>query len=113
LKRNGHVRVDILYQRLGRRAQATIDLLGSLLLLLPVSLFIAWISWEYVAESWAVHEGSREAGGIPGVYLLKTLILLMPALLLVQGIAAILQYGLILAGAKPVTGDSAEAGAND
>ena len=113
LKRNGHVRVDILYQRLGRRAQAAIDLFGSLLLLLPVSLFIAWIGWEYVAESWAVHEGSREAGGIPGVYLLKTLMLLMPALLLVQGIAAILQSGLMLAGAEPVTDDSREAAVND
>jgi TRAP-type mannitol/chloroaromatic compound transport system permease small subunit len=51
-----------------------------------------------VHESWVVQEGSREAGGIPGVYLLKTLILLMPVLLLLQGIAWTLRNALYLAG---------------
>ena len=54
------------------RGRAWVDLLGTLLLLLPVCVFIAWMGWDYVLESWDVTEGSREAGGIPGVYLLKT-----------------------------------------
>jgi TRAP-type mannitol/chloroaromatic compound transport system permease small subunit len=98
LKRNGHVRVDILYQKMSRRGRAWVDLLGTLLLLAPVCTFIAWIGWEYVAESWSVLEGSREAGGIPAVYLLKTLILLMPVLVLLQGLAMVLRNGLFLAG---------------
>ncbi|MCW9024194.1 MAG: TRAP transporter small permease subunit [Gammaproteobacteria bacterium] len=90
LKNNGHVRVDIFYQKFGPRGRAWVDLLGSLLLLMPVCLFIFWASWNYVADAWAVQEGSPEAGGLPGVYLLKSLLLFMPALLLLQGLAQFL-----------------------
>lgn len=87
LRHEGHVRVDIFYRRLGERGRAWVDLLGVLLLLLPVTLFIIWVSWEYVATSWSLLEGSREAGGLPGVYLLKSAIPLMALLLLLQGVA--------------------------
>jgi len=100
LQQNGHVRVDILYQRFSRRGRAWVDLLGTLFLLMPVAVFLLLSSWDYVAESWAVLEGSREAGGIPGVWLLKTLILLMPFLLLVQGLIWVLRNGLFLAGVE-------------
>jgi TRAP-type mannitol/chloroaromatic compound transport system permease small subunit len=98
LRHDGHVRVDIFYQRLSPRGRAWVDLLGTLLLLFPVCLFIAWMAWDYVAASWAVAEASREAGGLPGVYLLKTLILVMPALVMVQGLATALRNALFLAG---------------
>lgn len=100
LQRDGHVRVDIFYQRLPRARRALIDLAGTLLLLFPVAAFIAWASWGYVSDAWAIREGSREAGGIAGVYLLKTLILLMPALLLLQGLVLIVRNGLYLAGVE-------------
>lgn len=87
LRHEGHVRVDIFYRRFGERGRAWVDLLGVLFLLLPVTLFITWISWEYVATSWSLREGSREAGGLPGVYLLKSVIPLMATLLVLQGIA--------------------------
>ncbi len=87
LRHEGHVRVDIFYRRFGERGRAWVDLLGVLLLLIPVTLFITWVSWEYVASSWALREGSREAGGLPGVYLLKSVIPLMALLLLLQGVA--------------------------
>jgi TRAP-type mannitol/chloroaromatic compound transport system permease small subunit len=98
LRQGGHVRIDILYQRMSRRGRAWVDLAGTLLLLAPVCLFIAGIGWHYVAEAWAVREGSREAGGLPAVYLLKTLILIMPVLLLLQGLANALRNGLFLLG---------------
>lgn len=98
LRHDGHVRVDIFYQRLSPRGRAWIDLVGTLLLLFPVCIFIAWMGWDYVSAAWAVSEGSREAGGLPGVYLLKTLILIMPALVMVQGLAIVLRCGLLLAG---------------
>ena len=100
LRRNGHVRVDIFYQKMSRRGRAWVDLMGTLLLLAPVCIFIAWIGWEYVYESWHVLEGSREAGGIPGVFLLKSLILLMPVLVLLQGFSGVLRNGLFLAGVE-------------
>ncbi len=98
LQRDAHVRVDIFYQRMSRRGRAWVNLLGTLLLLMPVCLFILLSSWGYVFESWQVMEGSPEAGGIPAVWVLKALILLLPLLLLLQGLAWLLRNGLFLAG---------------
>ncbi len=98
LKHEGHVRVDIFYQKFGPRGRAAVDLFGVLCLLLPVCGFIFWSSWGYVAESWRLHEGSRDVGGLPGVFLLKSAILVMPALLAVQGLAQALRAALVLRG---------------
>jgi TRAP-type mannitol/chloroaromatic compound transport system permease small subunit len=95
---NGHVRVDILYERLSRRGRARVDLIGTLLLLIPVCMLIIWLGWAYVAESWRVQEASRETGGLPAVYLLKSLILIMPILLLAQGLSNAVRNWLFLAG---------------
>jgi len=100
LKHDAHVRVDIFYQKMGPRGQAWVDLFGTLLLLLPVCGFIFWTSWEYVAAAWAVQETSGEAGGLPFVYLLKSILLLMPSLLIIQGAVIIITSMLILQG-KP------------
>ena len=89
LQHNAHVRVDIFYSRFSKQGQAWIDLCGALFLLLPFMLFISWISWEYIADSWAVMEGSREAGGLPGVFLLKSLILVMTSLLSLQALTQV------------------------
>ncbi len=90
LKKDGHVRVDIFYCSMTPRSKAWVNLLGTFFLLIPVCLFIAWVSWDYVAASWALKEKSGEAGGLPGVYLLKSGILVMTFLLLVQGISQLL-----------------------
>jgi len=103
LKHQGHVRVDIFFRRFSPRGQAWVDLLGSLLLLLPVCLFIFKTSWGYVAQSWALHEGSREAGGLNGVYLLKSLILLMAGLLVLQGVSMAIRCLLGLLGHLPLS----------
>lgn len=90
LKQDGHVRVDIFYCNMSSRRKAWVNLLGTFFLLIPVTLFIAWVSWDYVAASWALKEQSGEAGGLPGVYLLKSCILIMTFLLLIQGISQLL-----------------------
>jgi TRAP-type mannitol/chloroaromatic compound transport system permease small subunit len=74
--------------------------LGALLLLLPVCSFLLWISWDYVATAWSLHEGSRETGGLPYVYLLKTLIPVSAGLLILQGISQALSSLSILSGAR-------------
>ena len=88
-KHNAHVRVDIFYSHLSGRGQAWVDLLGTLFLLVPFCVYLCFSSWDYAANSWRLLEGSREAGGLPLVFALKTLIPLMPALLLFQGIATL------------------------
>ncbi len=106
LRNGGHVRVDIFYRAMAPRRRAWVDLLGTLLFLLPMFGFILWLSWGYVAASWRVMEGSPEAGGLPLVFLLKSLILVMPALMILQGVANGLRALLQLLGAPlPEGGD--------
>ena len=98
LKHNGHVRVDIFYGHAGPRTQALVNLLGTLFLLLPVGVFILWACWNYVASAWAIREGSPDTGGLPWIYLLKSLMLVLAATLLVQGLAEALRSVLQLGG---------------
>ena len=107
LKHEGHVRVDIVYRKFTERGRAWVDLIGTLTLLLPVCLFIFFVSWDYVAKSWALYEGSREVGGLEGVFLLKSLILVMAVLLVLQGVSlAVRSLSLILIhGEESANGD--------
>ena len=91
LKEQGHVRVDIFYNRLGVKQKAVVDLLGGLVFLLPFAGFIIWESWDYVSVSWRIKESSAELSGLPYVYLLKATIILLALLLIIQGISEILK----------------------
>jgi TRAP-type mannitol/chloroaromatic compound transport system permease small subunit len=64
LKRNEHVRVDLLYMLLSRRGQLWIDILGTLVFLLPTCIILAWLSWPFFEQSYAVLEHSGNAGGL-------------------------------------------------
>ena len=88
LARDEHVRVDIFYRGFSPRRKALVDAAGSLFLLLPVSVFLIWSSWDYVAASWSIRESSREAGGLvfPFVPLLKSFIPIMSVMLMLQAI---------------------------
>jgi TRAP-type mannitol/chloroaromatic compound transport system permease small subunit len=98
LRHDGHVRVDIFYTNASPRTQALIDLAGSILLLMPFMLAIIWFAWPYMLRSWAILEGSREAGGLPLVFLLKSAILLFAAQMLLQGVSQAIRASLALAG---------------
>tara|TARA_B100001939_G_scaffold326842_1_gene320671 strand:- start:15437 stop:15973 length:537 start_codon:yes stop_codon:yes gene_type:complete len=87
LKHNGHVRVDVFYSRFSARRKALVNLLGCLVFLFPMLGVICWMSWPYIADSWAAGEGSIESSGIQAVYLLKSLILLFVVSLFLQGIS--------------------------
>ena len=104
LQRGGHVRVDIFYRGFSPRKKALVDFIGGVLFLLPVCLLIFIFSWDYVLASWAIGETSEEGSGIAGIYLLKTLLLLMPATLLLQGIAETLRNFLVLLNQPDETG---------
>ena len=86
LARDGHVRVDVFYGRLSQRGKAWIDLLGTLLLMLPFCVFALWVCLPSVASSWAILETSPDPGGLPR-YPIKTLVPVAFALLILQGLA--------------------------
>lgn len=86
-QKNGHVRVDVLYRNWPKKYQHRVNRSGIIFLLMPVCLFMLYSSWEYVNIAWKIGEKSQEAGGLPLVYVLKTLIITTPVLLLLQSIA--------------------------
>jgi TRAP-type mannitol/chloroaromatic compound transport system permease small subunit len=89
LQTDDHVRVDIYYRDRSPRHKAVVNLIGTLIFLLPFCVFVLFISWNYVAVSWAGREGSREAGGLALVYLQKSLILLLPVMLSLQAVVSL------------------------
>lgn len=98
LSQDAHVRVDIFYSRWSPRAKDWANLLGSLLFLLPVAVFILAVSLGFVADAWRVRETSAQPGGLPYVYLLKSLILIMAAQLLLQALAQAIIIAARLSG---------------
>jgi TRAP-type mannitol/chloroaromatic compound transport system permease small subunit len=100
LQVGGHVRVDVFYGEARPRTRALVDLLGALLFLLPFAAAVAALSLPYVERSWAILERSREASGLPFVYLFKTLIPIFALLIGLQGIAQALRAALVLAGSR-------------
>lgn len=91
LKSDGHVRVDIFYRGWSPRTRAWVDCIGTLVFLLPVCVLLLMTSWDYVAASWSVRETSSDPGGLPWVWLLKTLLLILPVMLILQGVAELLR----------------------
>ncbi len=108
LLHDGHVRIDIIYRPAGDRYKAVIDLFGSLLLLLPMVLIVFLVSLDYVASSWGKLEESREAGGLPGLFLLKTVIPVFCLLLGLQGLALAGRSLLLLSGNREFLPDAEE-----
>ena len=100
LLHNDHVRVDIFYQANSARYKAIVDLCGVIFLLLPMIFMVAYISLPYVVASWVKLESSREAGGLEGLFLLKTVLLIFCLLVAAQGLAMAGRAVLVLAGHK-------------
>ena len=83
-----HVRVDILYSRMSTKRRHLINLVGHCIFLMPVAALIFFSSLPYVSASWRVFEGSSEVGGVPALFLLKSLLPITALLLLLQGLAS-------------------------
>ena len=89
LRHEQHVRVDIFYRDMSRERRAWVDLLGVVSFLLPLCGFLAFTAWDFVAASWRFEEASRESGGLPYplLPLLKSVLVLMPVMLALQGVS--------------------------
>ena len=103
LNHDYHVRVDVMYARLSRRARAWIDLTGSVLFLVPFAVLMFWISWGWVVRSWTILETSADPGGLPR-YPIKAVVLVSFLLLLLQALSQIVKNAAILA--EPVGGSA-------
>ena len=97
LKHDAHVRVDVLYGRLSRKGQAWVNVLGTLLFLLPFCALMLWTSWPAVVNSWAVREMSPDPGGLPR-YPIKAVLLVAFVLLAAQGISMLIKEIAVLRG---------------
>jgi len=100
LKHDAHVRVDILYTRLGPKGKAWINLLGTVLFLFPFCILMLWVSWPAVMNSWEVMEMSPDPGGLPR-YPIKTVVPIAFFLVMVQGISMTIRAVAVLRDAEP------------
>lgn len=105
LLHNGHVRVDIFYRPNDAQYKAWVDLVGSILLILPLIVVVFSVSLDYVATSWASLEESREAGGLPGLFLLKSVLLVFCVLMGLQGLSLAGRSLLVLTGHREFRAD--------
>lgn len=103
LKHNEHVRVDLFYAKFSAVKKAWVNLLGGLLLLLPVNIFIITMSWSFVMDSWTIMESSSESGGLAFLYLLKTCIPVFAVLLMLQGISEMIKAWQTITTAKSLS----------
>lgn len=90
LKRNEHVRVDIVFLNLSERGQIWVDILGGVFFLLPACILFAWLSWPFFYQSFLIQEASGNAGGLIR-WPVKMLLPLGFGLLALQGISEIVK----------------------
>jgi TRAP-type mannitol/chloroaromatic compound transport system permease small subunit len=100
LQREEHVRVDIFYARMPDRQRAWVNLLGVLVFVFPMCAFFVYASLDYVAASWAIREISRNSGGLPYPFvpLLKSVLIIMPIALALQGTSLLLRSVQVIRG---------------
>lgn len=89
LQQEEHVRVDIFYRAMTEKRRAWVDLTGVIVFLLPLCAFLCWAAFDFVRVSWGLHEASRESGGLPYplIPLLKSILIVMPVTLGLQGLS--------------------------
>jgi TRAP-type mannitol/chloroaromatic compound transport system permease small subunit len=93
-----HVRVDIFYRKMSDRSRAVVDLTGVVIFLLPLCGFLAFTAYDFAAAAWSIHETSREPGGLPYpmIPLLKSIVIIMPVAVALQGISMLMRSITIL-----------------
>ena len=108
LKENAHVRVDVIYGRLQARSRALINVIGSALMMIPFCLFVLWVSWPSIRNSWVVREGSPDPSGLPR-YPIKAVIIVAFVLLLAQGVAELIKDIRVMRSGGDEDEDAADA----
>ncbi|WP_290690918.1 MULTISPECIES: TRAP transporter small permease subunit [unclassified Haematobacter] len=97
LKKNEHVRVDLIYGAISDRARLWVDLFGIIVFLLPFSIYCAWLNWPVFVLSWQQGEVSQNAGGLIR-WPVKLMLTAGFALLALQGISELIKRIAALRG---------------
>lgn len=98
-RKDGHVRVDIIFSSLGNKVKAWIDIIATFVMLFPFCWLVVYTSRSYIAKSWKVMEISQNPGGLP-LYPLKTMIIVAFCLLFLQGISEVIKNIAFVAGVE-------------
>lgn len=91
LAQGGHVRVEVISERMGPGYLKIADAVALVLFLIPAFGLLIWAYWPEISYAWQIREASIETGGLPGLYLVKTTLPIAAGLTIVQGIAAVLR----------------------
>ena len=107
LLHDGHVRVDIIYQRLGFKARAWVNFIGVIIFLIPGCIMLITTSWKFTATSFSILEGSPDPGGIPFRFIIKGCIPVGFTLLFIQGLSLGIHSFLQILGAEKAEEENA------
>lgn len=92
LQAEKHVRVDVFYQKFSKLTQSWINLIGTVIFLIPWCYLVITTSYKFVNNSWYIREGSPQPGGLPARYVIKGMILVGFVLLALQGLSLLVKY---------------------
>lgn len=110
LRDDGHVRVDIMRGRFGERTRAVIEIVGSMVFIVPIGVLILYSGASFIARTWAGLEPFNESDGLPVKYLFKTLIPLFAVLMIGQAVSQATKAALSLRGLRAFEGAEHEHG---
>jgi TRAP-type mannitol/chloroaromatic compound transport system permease small subunit len=105
MRRDAHVRVDVFYAKWTPARRAKMECLGVLACALPWMTVLGWHTWPFVESSWAIREGSPQPNGLPGVFLLKSALLVFCILVAVQALALLAKAVLVIGGDERAAGE--------
>lgn len=108
MERDGHVRVDILFERWSEKTKALINLLGALIFVMPFCLVVAWYGIDFAYESYDMNEGSGDPGGLPYRWIIKSAIPLSFGLMAIAGIGMVTQAIMVFSGRAHYTAGKKE-----
>jgi len=105
LREEAHVRVDFLYNKFSPKTQAIINIVGTLLFIIPLSAFIVYVSYDFVMDSYVTHEISDEPGGLTHIWIIKSKIPLSFIYLIITSIGYITKNIIMFRENKKVKED--------
>ncbi len=92
LQKEKHVRVDVFYQKFSERNKTIVNLIGTIVFLLPWCYLVITSAYKFASNSWYIGEGSSQPGGLPARYIIKSMIVIGFVLLFLQGMVMIVKY---------------------